>query len=586
MRYLRLLVNTLAAGALGAAYLTVLLLQLNPQLPLRPAAIAEWYAVLALFYGVHLAVLFYVLVIALELAGLGVTRPAWISVRLLAWMGAVLAGAAALLMWLNLRAFAPALDADAAARLAAGAAAVSLAAGLMLLLAVVYDSVGRHGSRAAAIGLLTLIAGSVALPVVLRGERETPPAPARRSNLAGLEAPAERSRVLLVLLDGASLDYLWPRAAEGRFPTLGRLLDAGAAMDLATLRPTQVEPIWTAVATGKYPRENGVRSAALYRVRPGGWPVDLLPDHCYAHALVRFGFVAGEPITRQKWRASPLWAVLARYGIAAGVVRWPAAYPAEPVPGFLVTDRVHLAARSLVELADERSAHPPDALAYARALLTSSEPVPEIAPAGAAPAGVLLEPPAETPARWDRLYGRLARDLAARAGPALRLLAVRYTGLDAVGHAYLRYALPREFGDVSQAELERFGQVLDRYYALVDAEIAELLRLLGPDDLLLVVSGYGMRPLTPPKRLLARLLREPPASGTHEGAPDGFLLAYGAQVAPGKRPRGAVVDVAPTVLYYLGLPVGRDMDGYARADLFDTRFTSARPIAFVGSYDP
>ncbi|HXH07832.1 MAG TPA: alkaline phosphatase family protein, partial [Vicinamibacterales bacterium] len=207
-------------------------------------------------------------------------------------------------------------------------------------------------------------------------------------------------------------------------------------------------------------------------------------------------------------------------------------------------------------------------------------------PAGAAPAGDVLERPAGAPARWDRLYGRVARELAARAGTDLRLLAVRYTGLDAVGHAYLRYALPREFGDVSEAELEQHGQVLDRYYALVDAEIGELLRLLGPDDLLLVVSGYGMRPLTPPKRLLARLLREPPVSGTHEGAPDGFLLAFGAHVAPGKRSRGAIVDVAPTILYYLGLPVGRDMDGYARADLFDGRFTAARPIAFIGSYEP
>ena len=34
MRFLRMLTNSLLAGALGAAYLTVLVLQLNPQIPI------------------------------------------------------------------------------------------------------------------------------------------------------------------------------------------------------------------------------------------------------------------------------------------------------------------------------------------------------------------------------------------------------------------------------------------------------------------------------------------------------------------------------------------------------------------------
>jgi hypothetical protein len=107
---------------------------------------------------------------------------------------------------------------------------------------------------------------------------------------------------------------------------------------------------------------------------------------------------------------------------------------------------------------------------------------------------------------------------------------------------------------------------------------------LGPDDLLLVVSGFGMQPVTPGKRLLARLFGAPDLSGTHEEAPDGFLLAYGAHVVTGKLARGSVVDVAPTVLYYLGLPVGRDMDGFARTDLFARTFTADRPITFIPSH--
>ena len=92
---------------------------------------------------------------------------------------------------------------------------------------------------------------------------------------------------------------------------------------------------------------------------------------------------------------------------------------------------------------------------------------------------------------------------------------------------------------------------------------------LGPDDLLIVVSGYGMEPLGLGKRLIERVIGDPEISGTHEAAPDGFLLAYGASVARGRQQaRASVVDVVPTILYFLGLPLGRDMDGYARTDLF------------------
>jgi hypothetical protein len=87
------------------------------------------------------------------------------------------------------------------------------------------------------------------------------------------------------------------------------------------------------------------------------------------------------------------------------------------------------------------------------------------------------------------------------------------------------------------------------------------------------------------KRMLERAAGDPQLSGTHEGAPDGFLMAYGRGVAKGNLPRASVVDVAPTVLYFLGLPVARDMDGFARTDVFSPAFTERRPITFIPYYD-
>ena len=41
----------------------------------------------------------------------------------------------------------------------------------------------------------------------------------------------------------------------------------------------------------------------------------------------------------------------------------------------------------------------------------------------------------------------------------------------------------------------------------------------------------------------------------------------------------------PTVLYFLGLPLGRDMDGFARTDIFRTDFTDLHPVTYIPTYD-
>jgi hypothetical protein len=100
----------------------------------------------------------------------------------------------------------------------------------------------------------------------------------------------------------------------------------------------------------------------------------------------------------------------------------------------------------------------------------------------------------------------------------------------------------------------------------------------------MVVSGFGMEPLTVGKRVLERVAGDPKFSGTHERGPDGFLLAYGTPVVAARQSRGAVVDVTPTLLYFLALPVARDMDGFARTDLFTQAFNEQRTITFIPTY--
>ena len=94
-----------------------------------------------------------------------------------------------------------------------------------------------------------------------------------------------------------------------------------------------------------------------------------------------------------------------------------------------------------------------------------------------------------------------------------------------------------------------------------------------------------MEPSPPPKRAIMWLLGLSDPPGTHEPAPDGFLLAYGTHVAHGSFDRGSIVDIAPTVLYYMGLDIGRDMAGFARTDLFLRTYTLDRPVKYISTHE-
>jgi len=335
--------------------------------------------------------------------------------------------------------------------------------------------------------------------------------------------------------------------------------------------------VWAAVATGMYPAKNGVRSAASYFARNDTRGVDLLPDHCFSHALVHLGFVRSEPNAATTWRARPLWSVISSAGLPVGVARWPLTYPAEEVHGFLITDRFHQLVGSIADF--DHAASPREILPALETVFAQPVDVSDALPAAA---GSHDSSPEGAALRRDRLYSRAMRDLAAGMRP--RFTALRYDGLDVVGHYYLRYTHPRTFRDVPEEQRRRFSQVIDRYYGFIDGEVGTELDTLRPGDLLMVVSGFGMQAMNPVKQAMGRLLGDPDFSGTHERAPDGFLIAYGSAAEPGRRQRGSIVDVAPTALYFLGLPAARDMDGFARSDLFTRAFTADRPIVFIPSY--
>ena len=578
MRYLRMLTNALAGGVLIALYLGILVLQLNPQVQIISSTTLGWFGALLAMYGPYVTVLIVLAILGGEAIVSRPLRPGWLSVRILAWLSALSSATAALLTWWNLEGMRQMLAAEAAERMRQGATATTVCAIVLGLVAILRYSFGRRGNRPAAVLMVASVLGSLLVPIWIRGPGELKVPVTRRGNQAHPVGLPPRVRMLLI--DGASRGFLLQRVAALQLPNFGKLIDRGAMIDLATLRPTQVEPVWTAAATGKYPPKNGARSEFVYHVAESEVdPVDLLPDYCFAQALLYQGFVRAEPITALARRARPMWDILSDYGVPSGIVNWPLTRPAEAAFGFLVSDYFDEATSSPIRSSDQRAGDPSTAVNIARRVFDQWQ---QASPADVLPA--LASDPRLAGirrARWDRAYAQSEVELIQWFSP--RLTALRLEGVDEFGHAFLRDAESDLTGGVPRADPDR--SPLDRYYASIDSQVERLIAQTEPGDLLIVASGFGMERTPLMKRLLARLLSEPDITGSHEDAPDGFLIAYGTNVQPGESRRGSVVDLAPTVLYYMGIPIGRDMDGFARTDLFRITYTQDHPVTYTLTHD-
>jgi hypothetical protein len=583
-----MLTNAALGGVLVATMLVVLVLQLNPQIPIVSVTAARWFGALVSLYGLYLTVGVTLLLIVREAIASRPLAPAWISVRLLAWLSAAGAVADAILTWSNLKGFYAVLGDQAAEAMRRGAIATTIVAGVLVAIAVLRFSFGRRGSPATFVLLVVTLVASVVAPLWVRGPGDLPVPAARRPffyGYAGLAAP----HVRMILLDGASLSYIRQRVAVGQLPNFARLLDHGATIDLATLKPTEAVPVWAAAMTGKYPPKNGVRSDVIYRVSPDDDdPVSLLPDYCFARSLVLQSFVQDvRELTSASLRARTIWDIGSDFRVVPGIVNLPLTRPSKTLWGYLVSDFFDEAANSPLRLKDAQAADPTTAGETARDVFDSwqarpwTDGVPGATAADAAGHGVPLSALREPV--WDQAYAETADALDQEFSP--RLTAVRYAALNALGSWFLEDAQPELFGQVPTAGRGR--SPLDRYYGFIDAEIGRALAKQSgsPNDILLVVSGFSMVPVPWAKREAARLLGLPDPSGTHEAAPDGFLIAYGGNVARGQFQRGAIVDLAPTVLYALGLPVGRDMDGFARTDLFLSSYTVEHPISYIATHE-
>ncbi len=554
----------LLPGALAGTQVAGLIFFLNPHLSFDPPSVASGVA----FYSLLLGGVSLLLALPFACSRRYRVRR-WLPLSL-----TVVLAAAGLGAWIHASYFAFYLPPGINRRLLKAAIWLSLASVICFYTVLLHRMRHRpYGRRSRA--LLSLMALASIYVVMERREAFRPSqAPSLRP---AIFQASQRPRLYVVGIESATLDAVLPLEEQGRLPFFSRLLNEGSHARLSSLRPARRSALWTTLATGKYPYRHGVVGQRVFDAPflAGRNALNLLPLGIAFH---RWGtWNAGWPVDATALRVRPLWEILARLGVPTAVVGWPVTSPPSAAIQAALPDR-------FFDAADAADATHPDELAE-RARLFRTE-VEDIDPTIVSSFGT------DTPAG---VLGALARDLWRRdlslfllgQEPRIESLFVVLPGLAEISRGYFGGYSAVQFKGLQDPESERAAELLSAYYTQLDDFLARLWDDGDGDPrLLVVVSSHGADGPQGWREVKRVLLREPAVEGYLDQGSDGVMMFLGEGIQADAMLRPAeLVDLVPTLLYGLGFPIARDLDGAVLTSAFETGFLARQPLTFLPSYE-
>jgi len=357
-------------------------------------------------------------------------------------------------------------------------------------------------------------------------------------------------RILLVGWSAADWRLLEPLLKAGEMPNLRRLVKGGASGNLRTLQPQLPPLLWTSIATG-------------YRADMHGVLHTLLPD---SSGSIR-------PLSRLDRQCRAIWNITGEKDNNNILVNWPVTFPAEPISGACVSDLFFRLTGSEKGLDDPApgATYPPELaenildLRFSANELTLDEMaffIPDIERAE-------LE--------GDSMPGRLAVALAETISTqavtmhliqesAWDLAMVRYDILETLGPEFMA-CYPPQLSYVPDKLFERYREIIPAVCRYLDLMLGVLLEQTGPDTLVVVFSDRGihsdhLRPQDPDVAFRQ-------SGGVPWFREQGILTLHGPGVTADASIQGAgLLDIVPTILRYMDIPVGKEMPGRVLKEAF------------------
>ena len=367
-------------------------------------------------------------------------------------------------------------------------------------------------------------------------------------------------KILWIGWDAADWKVINPMIELGYLPNLEKMINEGVMGNLATLDPPMSPTLWTAMSCGKRPYKHGIHG--FTEVDPSGEGVR--PSY----------------ITSRKVKA--IWNMMMQSGMKCHQIGWWPSHPAEPTNGIYVSNFFHKAnkykkkGRPKEWPMGKGSVHPPEMEEIFADLRIHPN---ELTAAHIAPFIRNLDTMDMKDKKMQQLINsvrKITADAACLQNAVTYVLenyddwdmtCVYFDAIDHYGHGFMKYHPPRR-PHIPEKIYKHFKDVVVSGYQYHDMILGRLLEMVDDETVVVLVSDHGFHPdHLRPKQLP---IKEEPAAPALEHSPYGIIVAKGPGIKKDELIYGAsLIDMCPTLLAMLGLPVARDFDGKVLMNLFE-----------------
>jgi predicted AlkP superfamily phosphohydrolase/phosphomutase len=346
-------------------------------------------------------------------------------------------------------------------------------------------------------------------------------------------------------LDWEMLDQLIPK---GTVPNFQRLKQQGTSAQVNTNDKGGSAVYWTTIATGQLSSKHGIRNF-------------IIRDPTTKEMI---------PVTSNIRRSKAFWNIFTENDISVGVVGWYVSWPAEEVNGFMISS--YFAIKDTEQLTwkgtiYENTPHMvyPDELqeevdGYIR---TAKERYLRNLGKIIKPSALDKDMGIVHQTKWafisDEIFHEIGLNLYHKKKP--QVFAVYFEGMDVVGH---RFTFPKKPKQIRYNR--QFGNVQENYYLYMDDILSQYLKAADKNTCIILAADHG-------------LMR-----GHHTN--NGVFIIAGPGIKKNVKSSKTInlTDMLPTMLYIMGLPIAKDMDGEPFLEAFQEKFLAANEVQYINTY--
>ncbi len=351
-----------------------------------------------------------------------------------------------------------------------------------------------------------------------------------------------KNKFLLIGWDAADWKIINPLLDKGLMPNLEKFINEGVIGNLATLDPPYSPILWTSIATGKRPYKHGV--LGFYEPSDEGSGI--------------------RPVMSTTRKCKAIWNILTQEEYKTHVVGWWPSHPAEPINGIAISDSFQIPVGSSYESwpVAEGSVHPKEMEAHFSRFrvhlgeLTKAHLLPFVPNAKKINQenDKRLHSIANETAKAATLHAAFTNIIRTQEWD---FAALYLSTIDHYCHGFMKYHPPKQT-HIKQPDYDLYKNVVISGYRFHDMMLGRLLELVDDNTYVMLVSDHGFQP----DHLRPRNIPTEPAGPAYEHSPYGIFVMKGPGIKKDKIIFGAgLLDITPTILNCLGLPVGQDMDG-------------------------